>query len=73
MCMATLGKLSGAMSTEFGAASKVLKELVLNHVREEENNIWPDVREHFSGGTRRNGPQAPVGEAARANCLTINR
>ena len=52
MCMATLGKLCGAMSTEFGAASKVLKELVRNHVREEENNIWPDVREHFPEGER---------------------
>ena len=50
--MATLGKISGAMSPEFGAASKVLKELVLHHVREEENNIWPDVREHFSEGER---------------------
>jgi hemerythrin superfamily protein len=46
--LATLGKISGVMSPEFGAASKVLKELVLHHVREEENNIWPDVREHFS-------------------------
>lgn len=50
--LATLGKISGAMSPEFGAAAKVLKELVLHHVREEENNIWPDVREHFSDDER---------------------
>ena len=46
--LATLGRISGAMSPEFSAAAKVLKELVLHHVQEEENNIWPDVREHFS-------------------------
>jgi len=50
--LATLGKISGAMSPEFGAAAKVLKELVLHHVREEENNVWPDVRAHFSGEER---------------------
>lgn len=50
--LATLGKISGAMSPEFGAAAKVLKELVLHHVREEENNIWPDIREHFSDDER---------------------
>jgi hemerythrin superfamily protein len=51
--LATLGKISGAMSPEFGAAAKVLKELVLHHVQEEENNIWPDVRDHFSDEERR--------------------
>lgn len=50
--LATLGKISGPMSPEFSAAAKVLKELVLHHVREEENNIWPDVREHFSDEER---------------------
>lgn len=50
--LATLGKISGAMSPEFGAAAKVLKELVVHHVQEEENNIWPDVREHFSEDER---------------------
>jgi len=68
MSMATLGKVSGAMSIEFGAASKVLKELVLNPVREESSNLWPDVREHFS--EKENGPQVRAGQAARANCLT---
>jgi hemerythrin superfamily protein len=50
--LATLAKISGAMSPEFGAAAKVLRELVLHHVQEEENNIWPDVREHFSDEKR---------------------
>ena len=50
--LATLGKIQGAMSPEFSAAAKVLKELVLHHVQEEENNIWPDVREHFSDEQR---------------------
>jgi hemerythrin superfamily protein len=51
--LATLGKIPGAMSPEFGAAAKVLRELVLHHVGEEENNIWPDVREHFTDEERR--------------------
>lgn len=51
--LATLGKISGAMSPEFAAAAKVLKELVFHHVCEEETNIWPDVREHFSDEERR--------------------
>jgi hypothetical protein len=49
---ATPGEISGAMSPEFGAAAKVLKEPALHHVREEENNIWPEVRQHFSGEAR---------------------
>src|SRR5579871_3011368 len=50
--LATLGKIAGAMSPEFSAAAKVLRELVVHHVQEEENNIWPDVREHFSDEER---------------------
>ena len=30
------------------ASAKVLKELVEHHVKEEERNIWPLVRENFS-------------------------
>jgi iron-sulfur cluster repair protein YtfE (RIC family) len=46
--LATLGKIDNAMSPEFGAAAKVLKELVAHHVEEEESNVWADVKEHFS-------------------------
>jgi hypothetical protein len=46
--LATLGKISNAMSPEFSAAAKVLKELIEHHVKEEENNVWSDVKKHFS-------------------------
>ena len=47
-----LGKMKDAMSAEFTAGSKVLKELVEHHAEEEEKNIWADVEEHFSGEQR---------------------
>jgi hemerythrin-like domain-containing protein len=46
--LATLGKIKNAMSPEFSAAAKVLKELIEHHVKEEENNVWSDVKKHFS-------------------------
>ena len=46
--LATLGKISNATSPEFGAAAKVLKELVEHHVKEEENAVWSDAKKHFS-------------------------
>ena len=50
--LAKLSKIRDAMSPEFGAAAKVLKELVEHHVKEEENNVWSDVRENFSDEER---------------------
>jgi hypothetical protein len=50
--LATLGKISNAMSPEFGAASKVLKELIEHHVAEEERAVWSDARAHFSKDDR---------------------
>jgi hemerythrin superfamily protein len=50
--LSTLGKITNAASPEFSAAAKVLKDLVLNHVEEEERNIWPDVRDNFSAEER---------------------
>jgi hemerythrin superfamily protein len=46
----TLKRLEAADpgSSEHVAAGKVLKELVEHHVKEEERNVWRDVREHFS-------------------------
>jgi hemerythrin superfamily protein len=46
----TLKRLEAAdpSSSEHIAAGKVLKELVEHHVKEEERNVWRDVREHFS-------------------------
>lgn len=41
-----------ANTPEFQAASKVLKELVDHHIREEERNIWALVRKNFSGEQR---------------------
>src|SRR5690348_129857 len=49
--LATLGKAS-ATSVEFAAAGKVLRELINHHIREEESNIWSDVKDHFSDEER---------------------
>jgi len=45
-------KIQNAMSPEFGATAKVLKELVEHHVKEEESQIWSEVRENFSADDR---------------------
>jgi hemerythrin superfamily protein len=45
--LATLGKAAAA-SVEFAAAAKVLRELLNHHIREEESNIWSDVKDNFS-------------------------
>ncbi|HEY3779025.1 MAG TPA: hemerythrin domain-containing protein [Rhizomicrobium sp.] len=50
--LAKLGKITDARSPEFGAAAKVLKDLVQHHVEEEERNIWSDVRDNFSDEER---------------------
>jgi hemerythrin-like domain-containing protein len=50
--LATLGKTTNAMSPEFGATAKVLKELVEHHVEEEESNVWSDVKKNFSDEQR---------------------
>ncbi|HKY18144.1 MAG TPA: hypothetical protein VJL82_04365, partial [Rhizomicrobium sp.] len=47
----TLDKLT-ANGPEFNAAAKVLKELIVHHVQEEERNIWAQVRENFSDEQR---------------------
>ena len=51
--LAKLGKITNAMSPEFGAAAKVLKELVQHHVKEEENAVWSDAKKHFSSDERK--------------------
>ena len=51
--LAQLGKISNAMSPEFGAAAKVLRELIEHHVKEEESAVWSDAREHFSADERK--------------------
>jgi hemerythrin superfamily protein len=50
--LAQLGKVSDALSPEFSAGAKVLKELVEHHVAEEEKNIWSDVKDNFSDEQR---------------------
>jgi hemerythrin superfamily protein len=49
--LAKLEKLKPA-SVEFQASAKVLKELVDHHVREEERNIWSDVKKDFDAEAR---------------------
>ncbi len=48
-----LGAISNAMSPEFAAAAKVLKELVEHHIREEESDVWSDARDNFSADERK--------------------
>ncbi len=50
--LTSLGKMKDAMSPEFSAAAKVLKELVEHHVEEEEKNVWADVQNNFSDEDR---------------------
>ena len=50
--LATLEQIQNAMTPEFSAGSKVLKEMIEHHVEEEETNVWKDVREHFSSDDR---------------------
>ena len=47
-----LESIANAASPEHKAAGKVLKELVEHHIEEEENNVWKDVKEHFSDEDR---------------------
>jgi hemerythrin superfamily protein len=49
--LATLGKAAPS-SVEFAAAAKVLRELLTHHIREEESNIWSDVKDNFSDEER---------------------
>jgi len=51
--LAKLEKIGNALSPEFGAAAKVLKELVEHHIREEESSVWSDARENFSADQRK--------------------
>jgi hemerythrin-like domain-containing protein len=50
--LATLGKISNATSPKFSAAAKVLKELIEHHIKEEESNVWSDVKKYFSSEQR---------------------
>jgi hypothetical protein len=65
--LATLPKTDNATSPEFGAAAKVLKELVEHHAEAEESNVWADVKEYFSTEQRHqmNGRYVAAKKAAR--------
>ena len=47
-----LASIGDALSPEFSATAKVLKELVNHHIKEEESAVWSDVRKHFSSEER---------------------
>jgi hemerythrin superfamily protein len=47
-----LAAIDNATSSEHKATAKVLKELVEHHIKEEEHNIWRDVRKHCSDDER---------------------
>lgn len=44
----TLSGMRDKMSPRFGAAAKVLKEIVTHHVKEEEDDVWSDAKENFT-------------------------
>jgi hemerythrin superfamily protein len=44
----TLSGMRDKMSPRFGAAAKVLKEIVTHHVREEEDDVWSDAKKSFN-------------------------
>ncbi len=50
--LARLEAMGGSNSAEHQALAKVLKELVEHHIKEEESNVWDDVRENFSDEDR---------------------
>jgi hypothetical protein len=52
MALKKLESIRPASSPEFTAAAKVLKELVEHHVKEEEANVWHDVRKAFDADER---------------------
>lgn len=47
-----LDSMGASTSAEHRAVAKVLKELVEHHIKEEESNVWSDVKKHFSEGDR---------------------
>ncbi|MDB5740236.1 MAG: Hemerythrin cation binding domain protein [Alphaproteobacteria bacterium] len=54
LASATLTQLDTleANTPEFKASAKVLKELLDHHIKEEENNVWSDVKKNFSAEQR---------------------
>jgi hemerythrin-like domain-containing protein len=48
-----LEAITNAASPEHKAAGKVLKELVEHHIKEEERNVWSDVKKNFSDEDRK--------------------
>jgi len=48
-----LEALGASASAEHRAVAKVLKELVEHHIKEEESNVWKDVKENFSDEDRK--------------------
>ena len=49
----TLSAMRDKMSPRFGAAAKVLKEIVTHHVREEEDEVWSDAKNAFTSEERK--------------------
>jgi hemerythrin superfamily protein len=54
LASATLTQLDGLEpnTPEFKATAKVLKEMLDHHIKEEEDNVWSDVKKNFSADQR---------------------
>jgi hemerythrin-like domain-containing protein len=48
-----LESIDSATGPEFGAAAKVLKEVIQHHVKEEESAFWSDAKDQFSSEERK--------------------
>lgn len=48
-----LSRIKDAMSPEFCAAAKVLKESIAHHVKEEESAVWSDVKKNTDADQRK--------------------
>jgi hemerythrin superfamily protein len=47
-----LSRMTKPMSPKFSAHAKVLKELIAHHVKEEERDIWDQVKKNFNAEER---------------------
>ncbi len=67
-----LGEIGDAASSEHRATAKVLRELVEHHIKEEERNIWRDVRNHYSDEERTRMNVQYLVEKERAQAPTFD-
>jgi len=58
--------ITNATSARHKATAKVLKELVGDHIKEEEASVWADARKHFPNEKRKRMNVAYLAAKARS-------